>query len=181
MCKRWRGFLEDKPFTLCSDHAALSRKLDKSSHDPPLNDRQYRWVKALMPFPLNFQYIQGKNNVVADALSRCPVLANSITLVRPLLVGLLEYMKLAAQFDDRYQELLAKARDHRDGLREEDGLVRLGDEIWWVSRNDQLRILLLAEAHDSPTSGHFGIEKTRAVLSRKWKWEGMSNDVEQYV
>ena len=179
--RRWRGFLEDKPFLVCSDHAALSRKLHKSSHDPPLNDRQCRWVEALMPFPFTYQYIQGSQNVVADALSRCPTVANSVTLVRSLLVGLLEYMRLAAQYDPAYQELVKRAQKGQDNLWVEEGLVREKGGIWWVPENNQLHTLLLVESHDSPTSGHFGIEKTKAILVRRWKWTGLSADVEAYV
>ena len=70
---KWRGFLEDRSFTVCSDHMALDRKLHKSAHDPPVTDRQCRWIERLMPFSLKFEYIKGENNVVADALSRCPL------------------------------------------------------------------------------------------------------------
>ena len=31
----WCHFLEDRPFTVRSDHCALARKLSKSAHDPP--------------------------------------------------------------------------------------------------------------------------------------------------
>ena len=79
--RRWRGLLEDRAFTLLSDHAALQAKLCKSQHDPLLNDRQARWVEALMPFAFDFAYLKGEFNVVADALSRCPTVVNSVTLV----------------------------------------------------------------------------------------------------
>ena len=60
--RRWRGFLEDRPFVIMSDHAALERKLCKSGHDPPVTDRQSRWVEALLPFPFTFSYIKGADN-----------------------------------------------------------------------------------------------------------------------
>ena len=71
--RRWKGFLEGRPFLLCSDYMALQRKLTKSGQDPPVTDRQSRWIEALMPFALTFEYIKGKENTVADALSRCSV------------------------------------------------------------------------------------------------------------
>ena len=102
--KCWRYFLEDHPFLLLSDHAALERKLHKSAIEPPLNDRQARWVEALMSFPLTFQHIQGHDNHVADTLSRVPLTSNSVTVVRTLHIGLLALMKAAAELDKEYQE-----------------------------------------------------------------------------
>ena len=90
--RRWRGYLEDTPFEIHSDHAALERKLSKSSHDPPLMDRQSRWVEALMSFPFTFHYIRGCDNGVADALSRTPAFASSVTVVKPLWKGLRQLM-----------------------------------------------------------------------------------------
>ena len=68
----WYWLLDGKEFTICSDHKALERKLHKSIHDPPLNDRQARWIEAMAPFPYYFQWIKGSDNTVADALSRHP-------------------------------------------------------------------------------------------------------------
>ena len=82
--KRWRCFLECSPFEIWSDHAALERKLHKGSQDPPLNDRQSRWIEILLPLPLTFKYVPGHTNAVADALSRCPAAANTVTLVKSL-------------------------------------------------------------------------------------------------
>ena len=103
--RRWRSFLEDRPFQVCSDHAALARKLLKSAHDPPLTDCQCRWVEALIPFPLTFQYIKGQDNCVADALSRCPAAANTVTLVKSLWVGLLRLLQAASELDPEYCQI----------------------------------------------------------------------------
>ena len=70
--KVWYHFLEDLAFTLRSDHQALSRKLHKSTHDPPISARQARWIERLMPFALTFEYVKRKENIVADVLSRHP-------------------------------------------------------------------------------------------------------------
>jgi hypothetical protein len=44
-----------------------------------------------------------------------------------------------------------------------------------------LRADLLHEFHDLPVSGHVGIEKTYAFLSRDFYWKGMYKDVTTYV
>ena len=35
--------------------------------------------------------------------------------------------------------------------------------------------------HDSPVGGHFGIARTYYVLQRRYFWQGMYADVENYV
>ena len=100
----WRHLLEDIPFLIRSDHAALERKLLKSAHDPPISPRQARWIERLMPYSYTFQYIKGSENVVADALSRCPYMLNAVTVVHSMLAGLVARMRVAAQGDMAYQQ-----------------------------------------------------------------------------
>jgi hypothetical protein len=35
--------------------------------------------------------------------------------------------------------------------------------------------------HDEPSAGHWGVQKTLELLQRKFKWDGMRQDVEEYV
>ena len=167
--RRWRFFLKDRPFTVCSDHAALSRKLLKGAHDPPLSDRQSRWVEALMPFPLTFQYIKGADNTVADALSRCPAAANTITLVRTLWARLINLIQTAAGQDEDYQFLLKEAREERGELQETGMLLQTPEGQWLVPNCLPIRSFLISEAHDSLTSRHGGEEKTLQRLRERWK------------
>ena len=40
---------------------------------------------------------------------------------------------------------------------------------------------LISRHHDDPLAGHFGIEKTQELLSRKYYWPTLRRDVEDYV
>ena len=64
----WRCYLEgsEHPITLRSDH----RSLQHLSTQPNLNARQVRWVEKLSEFDFVIGYVPGKENAVADALSR---------------------------------------------------------------------------------------------------------------
>ena len=94
----WRHFLEDRPFVVHSDHCALTRKLAKSAHDPPISACQARWIERLMPFPLTFQHIPSNENIVADALSRYPSpQLNNVTVISPLLFQYLHLLQSAAK------------------------------------------------------------------------------------
>ena len=177
----WYWLLDGKTFVICSDHKALERKLCKSAHDPPINDRQARWIESMARYSFTFQWITGKENVVADALSRNPVGANTTTVIHAMVVGMWQRLKLATEGDTEYQALLAKASDPGCGLSVWRGLVT--DEVGriFVPNNAELRTLILGENHSAPWAGHFGAEKTQALVERHWQWKGMARDVREFV
>lgn len=66
-CLHWRHYLHGtQPFTLLTDHDSL--KYHKSM--PNLSGRLARWVEKMAEFDYKLSHIPGKDNVVADALSR---------------------------------------------------------------------------------------------------------------
>jgi hypothetical protein len=66
-CLHWRHYLHGmQPFTLLTDHDSL--KYHKSM--PNLSGRLARWIEKMAEFDYKLQHIPGKDNVVADALSR---------------------------------------------------------------------------------------------------------------
>ena len=177
----WNWMLEGCAFTICSDHKALERKLHKSCHDPPINDRQARWIESLTPFSYTFEWVKGENNPVADALSRNPVTCHAVTIVHSLLAGLWRCMKSAAVDDPEYQRLFKQAQDEDSSLRKwRDLLVDAEDRIL-VPCDNELRTLIISEAHDSPMAGHFGMDRTLEILRRHWHWRGMQQDLRDYV
>ena len=107
--KVWYWMLEGRKFTVCSDHKALERKLMKGCQDPPLNDRQAKWIESMSRFSCDYQWTPGAVNTVADALSRYPI-CNTTAVVQTQLTGLTRRLQLASQHDPQYVELLAVAR-----------------------------------------------------------------------
>ena len=75
--KVWRHYLLGVKFKIETDHQSL-RYL---STQPNLSRRQCRWMEWLQEFDFDIEYVKGKENVVADALSRRP-LANAISCIR---------------------------------------------------------------------------------------------------
>ena len=66
-CLHWRHYLHGvQPFTLLTDHASLI--YHKSM--PNLTGRLARWMETMAQFHYELKHIPGKDNVVADALSR---------------------------------------------------------------------------------------------------------------
>ena len=65
-CAHWRHLLVGRPVLARSDHHSLQQFLEQRT----LSKRQARWMEALAELDLTIQYVKGKSNVVADALSR---------------------------------------------------------------------------------------------------------------
>ena len=92
-------------------------------------------------------------------------------------------MVAAGEEDEDYQDKLGHVRcwGEDSQWREEKGLLITKEGCIMVPRDDTIRTLLLAEAHDSRLGGHFGEERTLEKLRRVWFWKGMSRDVSEYV
>eukprot|EP00253_Pinus_taeda_P035941 PITA_35941 len=64
--KMWRHYLLGKKFLLLTDHHSLTNYFSQ----PTLNARQGRWADFLSGFDFEIKHLKGKENRVADALSR---------------------------------------------------------------------------------------------------------------
>ena len=177
----WPWLLEATLFEIRSDHKALESKLCKARQDPPLNDRQARWIEAMMHFPYTFNWIKGETNVVADALSRHPAACNSAYVIHAAHVGLWKRLRYLAANDPEYRKLRDLANDPKTDLSEWKGVVLDGSGRIFVPNDDEIRTLLISENHDSPFSGHFGAERTQELVQRHWTWQGLARDAREYV
>jgi hypothetical protein len=64
--RKWRHYLMGKRFELRIDHNGLKYLFDQ----PTLNASQIRWLEFLCKYDFDIKHIKGKENKVADALSR---------------------------------------------------------------------------------------------------------------
>ena len=70
----WQHYLWPKEFVIHTDHESLKHL--KGQHK--LNMRHARWMEFVETFPYVIRYKQGKENIVADALSRRYVLISTL-------------------------------------------------------------------------------------------------------
>lgn len=70
--KRFRQYLLGRKFTIKTDHQALKWLANK----PDPASRLLRWRLKLEEYEFEIEYVKGKHNVVADALSREPHIEN---------------------------------------------------------------------------------------------------------
>ncbi|XP_035547321.1 uncharacterized protein LOC118348884 [Juglans regia] len=67
--ENWQHYLWPKEFVIHTDHESLKHLKGQQR----LNKRHAKWVEFIETFPYVIRYKQGKENVVADALSRRPI------------------------------------------------------------------------------------------------------------
>ncbi|XP_048228312.1 uncharacterized protein LOC125369576 [Ricinus communis] len=137
-----------------------------------LNKRHAKWSEFIEAFPYVIKYKQGKENVVADALSRRYALLASL---ETKLLGF-EYIK-DLYVDDHDFGSIFHACEHGaiDKFYRHDGF--LFKEKRLCIPMCSMRELLVRESHEGGLMGHFGVQKTLDVLHDHFYWPKMKSDV----
>ena len=130
-------------------------------------------MEYLEAFPYVIRYKEGKDNAVADALSRWYTL---ITTLDAKLLGF-AYIKDLYALDEDFGSVYNACLDRPlDKFYIHDGFL-FRDNRLCVPRLS-LRELLIREAHGGGLMGHFGVFKTLHVLMDRFYWPRMKSDIE---
>jgi hypothetical protein len=175
---RWRHYLQRRKFEIRTDHKALSFLGSQELH----SELQRKAMEKLMGMQFKVIYKQGKENKVADALSRvgCVMALTAVSEVQPRWI---QEVTNSYVTDSDAQSLLARLCVHSSdeyGYSLSQGVIRKGSLIW-VGQNSALRTKLVATLHDSATGGHSGVHATYHRLKKLVFWKGMNTDVEDFV
>ena len=136
-------------------------------------------------FEYNFEvhYIMGKENVVADALSRRHHELSSVTTSTDLRERILQHLPA----DELYVEVSQVVHSQRplEGKYskyslEFDGLLRHRGRMY-VPSIGGLRELIILEAHRAPYAAHPGVKKLHADLRQLYHWPGMRVQIANIV
>ena len=79
-------------------------------NQPKLNARQARWLAFLSEYDFEIQHIKGKENKVADALSRIERL-NFVVAINTYKPDLEDQLEEGVKLDENYQKLQAKVAE----------------------------------------------------------------------
>ncbi|KAL1914231.1 uncharacterized protein VTP21DRAFT_9654 [Calcarisporiella thermophila] len=158
--RTWRHYLHGQTFTVYSDHALLRY----FQTQPTFTRRQARWVETLQEFQFEIKYQPGRNNTVADALSRRPDFrVNTISTLLPPD----DVKEVILGFCVRNNFLFFGEGESKNQL--------------CISNDKELQWQILRENHDITIAGHLGIEKTCERIHRFFYWPRSRDAVKKYV
>ena len=154
-----------KKIVIHSDHEAL--KYLKSQGK--LNRRHAKWIEFIETFSYVVKHKRGKDNIVADALSRrCGL----ITQLDAKVLGL-ESVKTLYANDSDFKEPFSKCIVGKgwDKFYVHDGFLFRTNKLCIPACS--LHNFLLQETHAGGLAGHFGVKKTVDMLSNHFFWPHM--------
>lgn len=180
--KRWGQYLLGHPFIILTDHCSLKELMSQAVQTP----EQHVYLAKLIGYDYTIQYRLGKQNVVADALSRMhePTSEASAYWILSMphfrfLDDLKKELATNNEFISLKHAVFQSPTDHPD-FKFSNGLLFYKGSIWLPISNSFLP-LLLAEYHTSPLGGHMGLAKTLSRIRDNFFWAGMRRDVQHYI
>eukprot|EP00253_Pinus_taeda_P009062 PITA_09062 len=179
--KMWRHYLVGRKFLLLTDHHSLTNYFSQ----PTLNTRQAWWVDFLSGFDFEIKHLQGKENRVADALSRKVQHLYEVS-VSGWRSPILEMVKEASKQDVIYQQLKLQLQQfdnvsNQPGYELDDaGMIHFKQRLY-VPNQDKIKNLIMDEFHVSHYAGHPGYQKMMTAIRKDYFWPGMKKNIAEYL
>jgi len=180
----WRHHLEGAkfPVQVITDHKNLLY-FKKPQH---LNQRQIRWGLFLSKFDYRIVFRPGSQSYKPDALSRRPDYKNESPQGKDILCSTRDNINslIEAQKADKYcKDIMIKLKNNSKNIKSSlfslvEGVLHFQGRIIAPST---LKVRILKSFHDTPTSGHQGVDRTFEKLKRFYWWPNMKKDVNNYV
>lgn len=175
----WRHYVLGTHITIETDHCSLKYLQTQ----PMLSQRQARWQEILSQFePFEIVYKPGKQNVVADALSR-RVDHQLSTLSSNVTNGLFKLIRDGYDADDDYKRIITKLKSGETVVNRvlSNGIIYNYNNQICVPNNNQIKQLIFNEHHDGILAAHAGFDKTYQSIARTFYWTGMYEETKNYV
>jgi hypothetical protein len=194
--KKFEQYLEGQEFFLETDNQALVWL--HSMRD--VNTKFLRWSLRIQDFQATISHCPGRLNVVADALSRAPLIASDnedidetreamyppVNCTIPsILCALtntitLDSLREEQKIDPETQALLT---DLPPDFIVVNGILykqsKYGAKVPFIPKT--YRYAVLEYFHDRPEAGHFGFRKTLYKLIRRVFWFRMQEDIHEFI
>lgn len=166
----WQHYLLPKEFVIHTDHESLKYLKNQKN----LHKRHAKWIAFIETFPYVVKYKKGKDNVVADALSR----RYEILVTLNAKVMGFEYIKELYENDSDFSQIFQScANGAFQKFYKNEGFLFKENRLCVPLCS--LRELLVRESHCGGLMGHFGVPKTLDILQEHFYWPKMKSDVEK--
>jgi hypothetical protein len=179
--KMWRHYLLGRKFVLMTDHCGLRYLFDQ----PKLNTRQARWMALLSEFDFEIKHIKGKENKVADALSRS-MRTIHLAAVSTCEVDIKDRVKEAQETDSFVRNVTLYLHQEVAGVKyegyqtTEGGLLAYRDRLY-IPNCDDMKRFIMDELHRRPYTGHPGYQKMITTTRKQFFWPGLKKDIAKYL
>ncbi|OMO57573.1 Integrase, catalytic core [Corchorus capsularis] len=168
----WQHYLWPKEFLIHTDHESLKYLKGQQK----LNKRHAKWIEFIESFPYVVQYKQGKENVVADTLSRRYVL---LSMVDSKFLGF-EFIKELYASDAYFGEIFKACEKFLFGkYYKHNGFLFKESRV--CEPTCSLCFVLVRELHEGGLMGHFAVDRTYEILHEHFYWPKMRYDVGKHV
>jgi len=177
--RKWRHYLLPSHFIIKTDQRSLKYLLEQRLNTPV----QQQWLPKLLEFDYEIQYRQGKENLVADALSRVEeseVLHMALSIVE---CDFLKEIQAAYESDGVLKDIISVLQQHPDAKKHyswSQDILRRKSKI--VVPNDvEIKNKLLQWLHCSGMGGHSGRDASHQRVKSLFYWKGMVKDIQAFI
>jgi len=177
--KKWRQYLIGQHFKIITDQKSLNTLLSQIIQTP----EQQKWTAKLQGYDFQIVYRPGKENAVADALSRQSENQSTILFalsspIPQLVRDLQQY--LASTEDQEVIHACTRSQTQPSLFSTSQGLLFFRHQIFVPAVHD-FRHRIMVEFHASLAGGHSGIKPTLKRIAASFYWPKWTRDVHRFV
>ncbi|RVX03831.1 Transposon Tf2-8 polyprotein [Vitis vinifera] len=179
--KKWRSYLLGHNFKIQTDQQSLKYLLEQKMGTP----LQQQWITKLLGYEFVVEYKQGKENKVADALSRKmeDQKEGKLYAITAPANTWLEQLRTSYAIDPKLQQIIKNLEQGSlasQNYKQRDGLLFYKGRLY-IPASKELREQILYLLHSSPQGGHSGFHKTLHRAKSEFYWEGMRKEVRRFI
>ena len=192
--RRYRPYLEDRPFTLRTDNRALTWLHSAKDQRAKLT----RWAVLLTEFNFTIEHCPGRENELPDALSRDPE-DNALDMemcedtdrmchvqqehhapqvCQVEVATLFDTIKQGQKQDPQCIHVRQKLRQGDSSLRDQKNYIEEDEALWRIVSPEEKRLVVpqhlithvLQAYHEDPHAGHPGSYETHRDIARIYFW-----------
>ena len=187
--KKWRPYLLGRPFVIKTDHQSLKYLLEQKIGTPA----QQKWITKLLGYAFLVEYKHGKENLVADALSRKEAVkggefegikVGTLCIISFPTPTWLDELKLTYTSDAATKKIILAIQSGSNiptGFTFSNDLLFYKGRLFLGSSAQELKAQVLQQVHASPLGCHSGYLKSFQRLKKDFYWTGMVGDLKQFV